>query len=121
MHPGGNREGRWETEVVATVLLISELREDKSTWSSGRFITGTYWMGVWACSDVGPVDRRIISWFFQEMNHDFTAVQTLSLVTTPTELSPYALLYLNCIAHWHSVDVLQPHADSQGLRMCFIE
>jgi len=28
---------------------------------------------------------------------------------------------LNCIAHWHSVDVLQTHADSKGSRICFTE
>jgi len=105
------------------LLLISELDADESTSSSGRFSTGTYWVGVGACSDMGRSsgEKNNLLFFSQEMNHDFTVVQTRSLVTTPTELPRYALLYLNCIAHRHSVDVLQAHADSQGLRMCFIE
>ena len=94
MYPRGHHGGRWETGGVATLLLISELDEDESTSSSGRFITGTYLVGGRACSDMSPMQRRIISWFFQEMNHDFTVVQTRSLVTTPTELSRYATLYL---------------------------
>lgn len=123
MYSGGHHESTRETEGLATLLLISELGADESASSSGRFIIGTYWIWGWACSVMGPVERRIIFWGSppQEMNHDFTVVQTLSLFTTPTELSRYALLYLNCVAHRHSVDVLQAHADSQGLRMCFIE
>jgi len=64
MYPGGHHEGRWVNEGAATLLLISELREDESTSSSGRFITGTYRIGGWACSDMCPVERRIISWVF---------------------------------------------------------
>lgn len=90
--------------------------------SYGPFNLGTW--GRWIGLKFRPLyhryllnrrlERRIISWFFQDMNRDFTVVQTRSLVTTPTELSRYALPYLNCIAHWNSVDVLQAHADSQG-------
>jgi hypothetical protein len=112
MYPGARHAGGWETEGG-----------DESASCFGRFITGAYWIGGWTCSDVGPVERRIITWFFflQEMNHNFTIVQTRSLFTTPTELSRYALLYLNCSARWHSMDVLQTHTDIQGLRMCLIE